>query len=66
MNEEILKSCEKLLVVFYENLIKNPMEEVKKMIDFIGFKVDEERIRCLFNHTQGPAKRKHDQVCSIS
>lgn len=54
--EYVLKNTTKLHVVFYEKLRENPIQEVRKMLTFLGVKPDEGRLACLSHHTEGRVK----------
>ena len=55
----MLSTSENLLVIFYENLKRNPLKEIRKMLHFYKFPIDEGRLKCLQTHLEGKAKRKH-------
>ncbi|KAL7647710.1 UNVERIFIED_CONTAM: hypothetical protein RMT77_001319 [Armadillidium vulgare] len=61
-----LQSCKKLLVIFYENIIKNPIGEVTKIVEFLGYRPDDKRLECVKKHIQGPAKRNHSEELPIN
>nr|XP_027209526.1 WSC domain-containing protein 1-like [Penaeus vannamei] len=54
--EYVLKNTTKLHVVFYEKLRESPIKEVRKMLNFLGVKPDEDRLACLSRHTEGRVK----------
>ncbi|KAL7636405.1 UNVERIFIED_CONTAM: hypothetical protein RMT77_013180 [Armadillidium vulgare] len=58
-NELFLKHTETLLIIFYEKLVKDPIKEVQKMVKFLGYKTDPQRLKCLQKNLEGPRKRKH-------
>ncbi|RXG59628.1 hypothetical protein Avbf_04971 [Armadillidium vulgare] len=62
INESILLWTKNLLVVFYEDLKENPLQELRRMLDFLEVKEDEKRISCLKKHMKGPAKRDHKEL----
>ncbi|KAB7503725.1 hypothetical protein Anas_00650 [Armadillidium nasatum] len=61
MNEECLKTCKKLFVVFYENLERD-VAGVKNIVNFLGFEPDPKRLECLHKHSVGPARRESDDM----
>ncbi|KAB7497635.1 WSC domain-containing protein 2 [Armadillidium nasatum] len=44
------------------NLKENPLQELRRMLDFLEVKEDEKRISCLKKHMKGPAKRDHKEL----
>ncbi|XP_066952435.1 sialate:O-sulfotransferase 2-like [Macrobrachium rosenbergii] len=45
-------------IVYYENLKQNPLSEIRRLLEFLGLPVSEERMACLQSHTTGSFKRK--------
>ena len=43
--------------VFYEDLKGNPVEEMRKLMGYLGLQVDEERLACLSRHLAGSFHR---------
>lgn len=62
MYSNFLKYTPNLLVIFYENLVKDPLKEVQKIVNFLGFEIDPKRLKCLEKYSEGPVKREHIQV----
>ncbi|KAL7647314.1 UNVERIFIED_CONTAM: hypothetical protein RMT77_000909 [Armadillidium vulgare] len=56
-NTEALETCKNLLVIFYEDLQKDVIQEVKKILKFLNFEPDFKRLKCLRKYFKGPAKR---------
>lgn len=47
-----------LHVVYYERLVQNPLEELTKVLAFLGVPRDEGRMACIASHLEGNFKRK--------
>lgn len=49
-----------LLLVYYENLVKNPKTEIERMIDWINITIPkfDERLACTLSNTAGLLRRK--------
>ncbi|XP_069985492.1 WSCD family member AGAP003962 [Penaeus vannamei] len=62
----ITKAAEKyenLTTLFYEDLLKDPLKELRRILRFLRVEPDEERLACLARHLEGPfkgAKKVHD------
>ncbi|CAK8671338.1 unnamed protein product [Clavelina lepadiformis] len=60
----VIESKKPFLLVFYHNLVENPVAETRRMVKFVsqeaGLKVDdlEDRLLCLSQQTSGRAQRK--------
>ena len=50
--------ADQLLVVHYEQIRKDPMKEVKKIINFLNIEEDPGRLKCLLKYQNGFFKRK--------
>lgn len=48
-----------MLIVGYENLVKNTYAELKRMLDFIGYSYSEEDILCTVKSSGEGFHRKH-------
>ncbi|KAG7171980.1 WSCD family member GA21586-like [Homarus americanus] len=46
----------RLLPVYYEKLRNDPMKEVRRMVEFLRLRPDEERLACLARHLSGKMK----------
>ncbi|XP_077990678.1 sialate:O-sulfotransferase 1-like [Glandiceps talaboti] len=55
---------ESLLVVKYSDLTRDTIGEVRKMVEFLGFKLTARRKRCLLHDMEGLFKRKTHRVSS--
>ncbi|XP_063863253.1 sialate:O-sulfotransferase 1-like isoform X1 [Scylla paramamosain] len=47
-----------LHVIHYEHLVQNPMQELTKVLAFLGVARDEGRMACIASHLEGSFKRK--------
>ena len=47
--------------IFYENVLKNPPEEMRKLMNYLGLPVDEDRLSCLAKDFIGQFYRKKQQ-----
>ncbi|XP_047469297.1 WSCD family member GA21586-like isoform X2 [Penaeus chinensis] len=55
----IVKAAEKyenLTTLYYEDLLKDPLKELRRILHFLRVKPDEERLACLARHLEGPFK----------
>jgi hypothetical protein len=48
--------------IFYEELVEDPVKEIRKLMDYLGFPADEGRLSCLSHHLQGSFKRTVHQL----
>ncbi|XP_045137684.1 WSC domain-containing protein 1-like isoform X2 [Portunus trituberculatus] len=46
-----------LYVLYYERLLENPIEELTKVLAFLGVPIDEGRMACIASHLEGSFKR---------
>ncbi|XP_006824932.1 sialate:O-sulfotransferase 1-like [Saccoglossus kowalevskii] len=53
------KSGNPFLVVHYEDLVQNPIQNVKKMVNFLNITLTPERLKCLRNDIEGLYHRQH-------
>ena len=60
--DDWIKFGKDLYFVFYENLKDNPVEEIKKLMLYLGLEVDHERLGCLANHLAGSFHRISNQT----
>ncbi|KAL7647715.1 UNVERIFIED_CONTAM: hypothetical protein RMT77_001324 [Armadillidium vulgare] len=61
-NKEVLNIHSNVKIVFYENLIKDPVFEVAKIVSYLGIQPDPKRLECLLKYPDGPAKRNHSEI----
>ena len=55
--DDWIKFGNELYFVFYEDLKENPVEEIRKLLQYLGLDVDESRLACLSNYLTGPFQR---------
>ena len=55
--DDWIKFGKDLYFVFYEELKDNPVEEIRKLLLYLGLEVDEGRLACLSNHLVGSFHR---------
>ena len=66
--ERVVESGCQYYLLIYEDLLRDPVNEMRKVINFlqskIGFKLDnlEERLLCLSENMQGNNKRKKNNI----
>ena len=46
------------LVIYYENLKYNLQEEIRKILKYLHWKIDQQRINCTLQYPNGKFKRK--------
>ncbi|KAL7647713.1 UNVERIFIED_CONTAM: hypothetical protein RMT77_001322 [Armadillidium vulgare] len=56
-----LTKSKNLLTIFYENVVENPVAEVEKIVKFLGYQTNPQRLACLKKYPLGPAKRNHSK-----
>lgn len=59
ISDRLLWSSAPIHVVYYEQLVQDPIFYVKEMLEFLRIPADENRLRCLENHLEGSFKRPH-------
>ncbi|XP_055336299.1 WSC domain-containing protein 1-like [Paramacrobiotus metropolitanus] len=61
-----LRTAERLLVIFYEDLLPPGKLEhqLHRIAEFLHVRTNHNRIRCVMKNSQGPVKRRHDAVTS--
>lgn len=47
-----------LMIVQYEELTNNPKKEIIKILEYLEQPVDQQRMKCLVRHLEGPFHRK--------
>jgi len=52
-----LTKAKRLLVIYYEDLKEDPVGNVRKMLNFLNYEVDEQRLACLAKTLDGPVKK---------
>ena len=57
--DDWVKFGKELYFVFYEELKENPVEEIKKVLLFLGLDVDEDRLACLSDYLTGSFNRSN-------
>lgn len=57
--QDELRMIQHVLIVFYENLVKNTQYELRRMLDFLQVAQNETRIACLLQNSTGYFKRVH-------
>ena len=59
---KLLATRKNLLVVFYEDIVENPIAEVRKMLNFLKFPIYGQRLQCLEKHVTGKYKSFKTEV----
>ncbi|PIK54209.1 putative WSC domain-containing protein 2 [Apostichopus japonicus] len=57
--------CERLMIVFYEDLEENPIHELTRMVKFLGQPVLPRRIQCAV-HLYAPMKGRQDHASQMT
>lgn len=47
---------EKMTTLYYEDLLQDPIKEVRRILKFLRVGPNEERLKCLSRHLEGPFK----------
>ncbi|XP_042866702.1 WSCD family member GA21586-like [Penaeus japonicus] len=56
MISKAVEKYENLTTLYYEDLVRNPLKEVRRLLHFLRVKPDEERLECVARHLEGPFK----------
>ncbi|XP_006818797.1 sialate:O-sulfotransferase 1-like [Saccoglossus kowalevskii] len=59
--EDWFKSGKLFLVVHYEDIVKNPLEEVERMLNFLNITFTPERRNCVQNDIEGAFHKQHKE-----
>lgn len=57
ISDRLLWSSAPIHVVYYEQLVQDPIFYVKEMLEFLRIPIDDGRLQCLEDHLQGSFKR---------
>ena len=59
--EDWIKFGKDVYFIFYENMLDSPTEEARKLLQYLGLPVDENRISCLLRDYSGKFHREQEQ-----
>lgn len=57
-NESFIRNCGNLLIITYEKMQRNPINETKKIADFLGLEIDDRRIETAVKKSSFKSMRK--------